>query len=329
MTQDYMKTSWFKLASMASLAFATFTACSSGESPITEQDQQPAEAPGEAQPEAIEESSSPEIRLGTAEQAAMSCSNLDGTNSAMAALAVAVAQDLGRLQAGRDFKVRLGGWQTESQTGNNAETIVLTSGSDALGPIGKSKCSDGKCARIQAILDWQYEQATGKVYFQGTSPSKVLLNPSALRSRMVSKLREQKDFDARAKDGDPQQAPKEEHKLTFVSAAKGGCDTMFTFQAVKTTGAALQYPAQLKWKLAFADINNPYIGFQNLGGGKIAFDPTWGLNEDGTSSGGTCAAVCTKVSLANISTQCCSCGGVNNTFVKVPFNATTYTCGPQ
>jgi len=323
-----MKTSWLKLASIASLAFATLAACSSGESPTTEQEQQPGEAqPGEAQPgEATEESSSSDVRLGTAEQAAMVCSNLDGTNSAMAALAVAVAQDLGRLQAGKDFKVRLGGWQSESQAGNNAETIVLTSGSDASGPLGKSRCSDGKCARVQAILDMQYEQATNKVYFQGSGNTKVLLNPSALRSRMVSKLREQKDFDARAKDNDPTQAPKEEHKLTFVSAAKGGCDTMFTFQAVKTTGAALQYPAQLKWKLAFADINNPYINFQNLGGGKIAFDPTWGLNEDGTSSGGTCAAACTKVSLANIANQCCTCGGVNKTFVKSAWSATTFLC---
>jgi hypothetical protein len=328
MTQDYMKTSWLKLASIASLAFATLAACSSGESPTTEQEQQPGEAqPGEAQPgQATEEGNSSEMRLGTAEQGVMSCSNLDGTNSAMAALAVAVAQDLGRLQAGKDFKVRLGGWQSESQAGNNAETIILTSGSDASGPIGKSRCSDGKCARVQAILDWQYEQATGKVFFQGSGSTKVLLNPGALRSRMVSKLREQQNFDSRAKDGDPTQAPVEQHKLTFVSAAKGGCDTMFTFQAVKTTGAALQYPAQLKWKLAFADINNPYINFTNLGGGKVAFDPTWGLNEDGTSSGGTCAAACTKVSLSNIATQCCSCGGVNKTFVKAGWSATTFLC---
>ena len=322
-----MKTSWFKLASMASLAFATFTACSSGESPITEQDQQPADAPGEAPPgEATEEGSSSEMRIGTAEQAAMSCSNLDGTNSAMAALAVAVAQDLGRLQAGKDFKVRLGGWQSESQAGNNAETIILNSGSDANGPIGKSRCSDGKCARVQAILDWQYEQATNKVYFQGSGSTKVLLNPGALRSRMVSKLREQQSYDGRAKDGDPTNPAKEQHKLTFVSAAKGGCDTMFTFQAVKTTGAALQYPNQLKWNLAFADINNPYIGFQNLGGGKIAFDPTWGLNEDGTSSGGTCAAACTKVSTTSLVDQCCACGGVNKKFKKAGWSATTFLC---
>ena len=306
-----MKTSWFKFASISSLAFAAVTACSAGDIDSNEF-------------EATDEGDL--MSLGTSEQPVMNCSNLDGTNSAMAAFAVAVAQDLGRLQVGKDFKVRLGGWQYESQAGNNAETLILTSGSDADGNKGKSRCSDGKCARVQAILDMQYEQAANKVYFQGSGSSKVLLNPSALRSRMVSKFKEQQSFDSRAKDGDSTQAPKEQHKLTFVSAAKGGCDTMFTFQATKPDGSALKYPAQLKWKLAFADINNPYINFQNLGGGKVAIDPTWGLNEDGTSSGGSCQAICTKISLANVAGQCCSCGGLTKAFAKSSYSATTYLC---
>jgi hypothetical protein len=143
---------------------------------------------------------------------------------------------------------------------------------------------------------------------------------------MVSKFREQQSYDSRAKDGDPTNPPVEQHKLSFVSAAKGGCDTMFTFQGVKPDGTALKYPNQLKWKLAFADINNPYINFQNLGGGKVAFDPTWGLNEDGTSSGGTCAAACTKVSISSLAGQCCSCGGVNKLFAKAAWSATTFLC---
>jgi hypothetical protein len=304
-----MKTSWFKFASITSLAFAAVTACSAGD------------INGNGEPvEATDQGDS--MSLGTAEQGVMSCANPDGANSTMAALAVAVAQDLGRWQAAKDFViVSIPGGVIQP------EAIKLASGSDPSGPKGTSRCADGKCARVQSLLDFQYDQIKNKVYIQGSGSTKVLVDPIAVRSRMVAKLREQIAFDGRAKDGARDQAPKEEHKLAFVSAAKGGCDTMFTFQATKPDGTVLKFPNQLKYKLAFADIHNPYIGFQNLGSGKVAIDPTWGLNEDGTNTGGTCAAACTKISLANVATQCCSCGGVNKTFVKAPWSATTYTCG--
>jgi hypothetical protein len=255
----------------------------------------------------------------------MSCTNPDGTNAAMAALAVAVAQDLGRWQTTKDFVVvGTSGWSETS--GGWQQAIKLTSGNDASGPRGKSRCSDGKCAHVQAILDMQYDQANNSVYFQGSGSTKVLLNPAALRSRMVAKLGEQKTYDDRARDGAYDQAPKEEHKLSFVSAAKGGCDTKFTFRATKTNGATLQYPNQLKYKLGFADVHNPYIGFQNLGNGNVSIDPTWGLNEDGTNSGGSCSAACTKVSLSSVAGQCCSCGGVSKKYAKAAWSATTFLC---
>jgi hypothetical protein len=300
-----MKTSWLKFTTITSLAFAAVTACSGGETNV--EDSTPSDDGNS-------------VSLGTAEQGVMSCSNPDGANSAMAALAVAAAQDLGRWQAGKDFVI-------VSVPGViSPEAIKLSSGSDTSGNKGTSRCADGKCARVQALLDLQYDQIKGKVYFQGSGSTKVLVDPIAVRSRMVAKLREQIAFDGRARDGDPNQAPVEQHKLTFVSAAKGGCDTMFTFQATKPDGTALRYPNQLKYKLAFADMANPYIGFTNLGYGKVAIDPTWGLNEDGTSSGGTCAAACTKVSISSLAGQCCSCGGVNKVFAKAAWSATTFLC---
>ena len=128
------------------------------------------------------------------------------------------------------------------------------------------------------------------------------------------------------RDNDPTACPKEEHVLTFQSAAKGSCDTNFYFKVTKTNGAALSYPNQLKNKLKFADQTNPYINFQNLGGGVVSIDPTYGLNEDNSSSAGTCTAACTKISLANVATQCCSCGGVTKKFAKSAWSATTFLC---
>jgi hypothetical protein len=255
----------------------------------------------------------------------MTCSNPDGTNSVMAAFAVAVAQELGRWNASKDFVLANTNGYTENSTGT-AQTVKLASGSDANGPIGKSRCADGKCAKVQALLDMQYDQANNLVYVQGSGSTKILLNPGALRSRMSAKLLDQIGCDRNAKDGDVNSCTTEQNALTYVSAAKGGCDTNFTFAVKNKAGTALKYPSQLKNQLRFADSTNPYVNFQNLGNGNISIDPTYGLDEDGSTTTGTCTAACTKISLTSLAGSCCSCGGVTKTFVKSPYSAITYLC---
>jgi hypothetical protein len=315
-----MKSNWFGAVGVLSMAVATtvmLPGCSAGSV-----DELGAEYGDEAGEALMSEDDT--LELGTMEQGVMSCTNLDGTNAAMAAFAVAIAKELGRWQVGKDFVVVKSNGITPGTSGQ-METLALSSGSDTSGPKGTSRCTNG-CANINAILAMQYEQASGKVYFQGSGSVKVLLNPGALRSRMVAKWREQGSCDSAAKDGDAKVCPKEEHKLTYVSAAKGGCDTMFTFNVKRTDGTALKYPAQLKHKLRFADQINPYINFTPLANGDISIDPTYGLNPDNSTSSGSCTAACTKVSTTSVAGQCCSCGGVNKTFVKAPFNTSTFLC---
>jgi hypothetical protein len=318
-----MKTSWFRFSAL-SIAFVAsgLTACGAGDIQDFEgSDEYGFESDGsDAADEALES-----MELGTTEQALMSCTNPDGTNSAMAAIAVAAAQELKRWQPTKDFVMFNTSGQCETCAGQQ-QAIKLTSGSDASGAKGKSRCSDGKCATLQALLDMQYEQANNKVYFQGSGTTKTLLSPAALRARLVAKLYEQKACDDSAKDNDVNACPKEEHVLAFQSAAKGSCDTNFFFKATKPNGQALQYPQQLKNKLKFADQSNPYIAFQNLGNGIVSVDPTYGLNPDGSTQSGSCTAACTKVSSTSIAGQCCSCAGVNKTFVKAAWSGTTFIC---
>ena len=259
-----------------------------------------------------------EMEIGSMEQGLMTCTNPDGTNSAMAALAVSVAQELKRWQPTKDFVMFNTSGQSEASSGMQ-QAIKLTA-------TGKARCSDGRCAKVQAILDMQYEQANNKVYFQGSGTTKVLLSPAALRSRLVAKLYEQKACDDAPRDNDLTACPVEEHVLTFVSAAKGSCDTNFTFKATKTTGAALAYPNQLKNKLKFADQSNSYINFQNLGGGNVSIDPTYGVNDDGTTSTGALIVACTKISTTSMVGVPCSCGGVTKAFAKSGWSATTFLC---
>jgi hypothetical protein len=233
------------------------------------------------------------------------CANLEGTASTMAALAVSAAMEIGRWQPRRDFTI-----------GNvdNNEGLILTA-------EAKARCSDRACANTQALLDFQKNAASGTVTF----PGGVILNSPALRSRLVAKYRDQVGCEMQPSNGGTTNCPVEEHTLTFQRSEKGGCDTNYYFVARKPDGGALQYPAQLKNKLLWADRTNPYIGFQSVGE-VVSIDPTYGLNEKGSTTTGACYGACVKIGKEDVSGDCCSCGGNNRTFKRAPWNAATYIC---
>src|SRR5690606_28881677 len=126
-------------------------------------------------------------------------------------------------------------------------------------------------------------------------------------------------------NGGTTNCPVEEHTLTFQKAEKGGCDTNYFFVAKATNGQALKYPGQLKNKLLWADRDNPYVAFASVGE-VVSVDPTYGLNEQGSTTTGTCSATCARVSATSLAGACCSCGGTTKKFVKSTFNANTYLC---
>ena len=108
-----MKANWFVRAVTLSSSFVALAslACSSGSPELRGE--------GEASESANDE-------FGQSEQGLMACANPDGTNSVMAALAVAVAQELGRWNASRDFVVNLSSGMSESSRGSQ-QTIKLAS----------------------------------------------------------------------------------------------------------------------------------------------------------------------------------------------------------
>jgi hypothetical protein len=245
------------------------------------------------------------LELGQDEQSLVSCSNSEGTSSTMAAVAVSAAMELKRWQPTKDFAIgRV----------DNAEALVLSA-------TGKARCPGGVCMNTQALLDLQKTAANGKVVF----PGNVKLDVVALRSRMVAKFRDQIACEMQPSNGGTTNCPAEEHVLTFQKAEKGGCDTNFFFKATGTAGKPLKYPAQLKNKLLWADRTNQYIGFQNVGD-VVWIDPTYGLNEAGSTSTGSCTAACTKITASNVAGACCSCNGTSKKFAKSAWSATTFIC---
>jgi hypothetical protein len=54
-------------------------------------------------------------------------------------------------------------------TTGTVEVLKLSSGSDLSGAKGFSRCVGGVCTNVQALLEMQYDQAKGKVFFQGVN----------------------------------------------------------------------------------------------------------------------------------------------------------------
>jgi hypothetical protein len=231
------------------------------------------------------------------------CANGDGVNSAMAALGVAAAKELGRWNPTTDFAAgtAASSWRT---------TLTAT---------GKARCSDGKCWNTQAILDLQLAPPN-TVKFSG-----VVLNANNLVSTLTARWNEQKNCELRGGTG-AQNCSAEQHKLTFKSAQAGACDTIFTFDAKTPAGGNLVNPSQLANKLMFVGYpSNPFLAFSSTGT-TVSIDPTYGLNDGGTTTTGGCTAACTKVSTTSIATQCCSCNGVAGKYVKSAWSGTTFLC---
>jgi hypothetical protein len=243
--------------------------------------------------------------LGTAQQAllfnpfrfASSCSDPNGTYSAMAALAVATATELKRWQPTKDFAVRNG-------------TLELTS-------TGKARCADGKCWNTQALLDLQKAPA-GTVEMR---PG-VKLDTKAFKSGLTLNLTFQV---AQLFTAFNFLVP--EHQFELLYSEAGGCDQFYWFNVKSPTGGAVNslLTSQLKQKLTWVGgSGNPYIQFQ-AEGSMVGIDPTYGLNQVGSTSTASCAAACTKMSSTSITGSCCSCNGTKK-FARSAWSTTTYIC---
>jgi len=233
------------------------------------------------------------------------CSNQEGVYATMAALAVSAAMEMKRWQPSKDFVIGRIGYD---------EALFISS-------TGKARCSDGVCANTQALLDFQKNEANNQIVF----PGNVAINSGALRSRLVAKYKDQVSCERQPSNGGTTNCPVEEHTLTFQRSEKGGCDTNYFFLAKKTDGSPLQYPGQLKNKLLWADPVNPYVAFQNVGE-VISIDPTYGLNEAGSSSTGSCSTACARISSSNLTGQCCSCNGASRVYSRAFWSSVTYLC---
>ena len=229
------------------------------------------------------------------------CENPAGVSGVMAGLAIAAAKELKRWQPSLDFT-----WNSST------DRLDLTAG-------GRARCADGACKNTQALLDVQKPEAAGLVRLNDGQ----IVDVVALRSTLKTNWAEQKSCDALG------QCRVEDHEFRFSSASPSYCGTTFTFTPMRPGSSFITIVDEyaLTRKLKFVGFpENDLLNFVVLYGGKITVDPTYGLNESGSTAAGSCDASCTKFSSSSIAGSCCNCGGVNKKFVRSTFNANMYLC---
>jgi hypothetical protein len=127
----------------------------------------------------------------------------------------------------------------------------------------------------------------------------------------------------------------EPHRLTFSHKTNDATcgEYNYWYEIAQPNGDPLHAPADSYVQLIFAggketltgkDVN-PFIA-QRVSGDLVAIDPTYGLNEDGLTTSGSCTAACTKITKESIAGRCCSCNGATKTYKKSTWNAMTYLC---
>jgi hypothetical protein len=229
--------------------------------------------------------------LGMTEAA--TCSNQQGTNAMIAALAVAVGRELGRWKVGTDFKLVTGTY--------NQQHLALST-------AGLARCTNG-CPNVKALLTFQDARYDLQISFPGGEK----LSSWSYAARLVAGYNEQLVCEKRP-GSQGNNCPAEEHKLTLAGTSPGACDTNYTFNATNLAGGNLAQPQLLKNKLLWAGQYNPYIAFQSTAS-TVTIDPTWGLGEgDGSQSGSCWENFCNKYSTTSLLGQCCSCNGNTFTF---------------
>jgi hypothetical protein len=243
------------------------------------------------------------------------CANPEGANYSLASLAAATALDMKRWQTATDFAIVV---KCNYSMAGCQKVVELTN-------TGRAACTDG-CRNVQAILDWQKKEASGKIKF----PGGATLQSDIFASRLAANLEAQITCNSRLSDNGGN-CPAEKHTLAFSGASKGTCEMDYWFHAYKAgTTEPLATPWLLKNQLiTFGSLaNNPYLAF-DVQGDDVKVDPGPNTVGGDPASSGNCPTLTSNVkfSTVDIRNKCCYYGNTNQKkFVRTAFSNDYYYC---
>jgi hypothetical protein len=226
--------------------------------------------------------SSEEAEAMSTQDALSACYTNSGLQPTKAALAVAVAKELGRWDPADDFIV-----------GTNNSAYPYQGNIVQLNP--KAKCVSNSCKNTKALLAQQDQRLATEFVIDQT-----VFNPYNYNRDLTASMQRQSDTISNLKMNSPGDLPPA-HKLTMVGGPTnlglGACGPHYVFRADHTDGTPLSNAeaANLANDLVFfgygyAGGNNPYIAYTITGQGCpsgrtcIAIDPTDGDNGSGTTT---------------------------------------------
>ena len=201
---------------------------------------------------------------------ATTCSFSWGLHPTKAALAVAMATELGRLDPLADLT-----WDWSQYQ------VVLSA-------TGLARCSND-CDNTKAILGLQSDEVMEVI-------DQNVFSPTNLRWDLYASFQRQKDWNDNIARNMPWMLP-EEHTMTRtggpLSLGAGSCGPHYLFRATQPSGAPLYNAENLKNNLVFFGLlsGNDYLAFTTINdnsNANIALDPTDGDNALPVTTSGSC-----------------------------------------
>jgi len=233
--------------------------------------------------------------IGAVEQALTTCNTDNGKWPMAAALAVAIANEIGEIDVVRDFGLAPGPW--------GSQVLAVTT----------YKCAgDTACPNIKAILALQNSAVNGpggltQTVFDANVFATALVNMRYEQANWEDSLRQnQPAVYAELKAGHTLKA-----SYPFTPVASASCGKYYYYKAYKKwTTTPLPHPQYLQHRLwAFGNTSNPFLAFSySATESKISIDPDDTANTTPAASGACTTYTLDKVydPTHKLVGQCCT-----------------------
>lgn len=237
------------------------------------------------------------------------CDTMSGINPVKAALAVAMAQELGSIEPLRFFA-----WQGGHPQWDNYSKLTLS------GEANNICNQNGGCPNLASVLGLQGPDVNRYI-------DQSVLNVTSLRFDLFYSFQRQWEHTMTLVRNAPYRLP-EPHQVRLIGTVdRGACGLHYEFEARKPgTSIPLNNPQNLAANLVFfGGEGNSFLAFYATDG-EIGIDPTAGLNgslqQSGTCGSGFSVYDPTWWSYG----KCCAYSGRYGTWAVAPWAANTFYC---
>lgn len=224
-----------------------------------------------------------------------SCNENSGINPMKAALAVAMASELGRLDPVGDLKI----------SGDQV----------ALKWTAKKECQArgfGNCPNTAAILGMQDVGVNEYI-------DQSIFNAVSFKEDLKASFDRQANHETNLAQNHPDQLPQEHQLFETGVSDYGSCGIHYDYSA---NGEKIENLANRM--VFFGGEENPFIDFRS-DDSSIAIDPTGTMNGDEDTESGLCTVGCYGYG-KSLRYTCCACEGASGTYMRAPWDSNMVYC---